>query len=364
MAFSTVPGVGPRRLRLLIEAFGSAKGAWEAREKDLSDIGLPKDVLPQLIAARNSLDIEKFVENMRKTGTTWMTVDDENFPTRLKNINDPPFVLFLKTNLSTHDFFGITHRCISVVGTRKMTAYGQEVTQKLVTELVANGFTIVSGMALGIDGVAHGTAINAGGKTIAVLGAGVDIIYPAAHRSLYFSIIERGGAIVSEVAPGKTVNKGIFPARNRIISGLSPAVLISEGAIDSGSLITARQALEQGREVLAVPGPINSEMAQGTNYLIKQGAKLVTGIDDILETLGVRPKVLETKNGADEKREIPRGANSFEQKVIEFLTKEPLEFDELTQKTGFSAGQLSGTLSALEIRGVISGSDMKFRVRM
>jgi DNA processing protein len=167
-----------------------------------------------------------------------------------------------------------------------MTEYGQEVTAKLTRELSLEGFTIVSGMALGVDGVAHQTSIDAGGKTIAVLGAGVEVIYPREHTQLYQSIFYHDGAILSEVAPEKIVGRGMFPARNRIVSGLAEAVLVTEGAIDSGSLITARMALEQGREVFAVPGPINSALAEGTNYLLKQGARLVTSAQDILESLG------------------------------------------------------------------------------
>lgn len=206
-------------------------------------------------------------------------IADKIYPESLKNIPDPPKVLYCLGNLE------VLRKNIAVVGTRQITKYGQFVTAKLVKELVENNITIVSGMALGVDGVAHRTALENGGKTVAVLGAGVDVIYPREHKDLYNSILESGNLLISEVPPGTLVERKLFPARNRIISGLSEAVLITEAAIDSGSLITARMALEQGKEVLAVPGPITSKYSEGTNYLLKQGAKLVTSVEDILETL-------------------------------------------------------------------------------
>lgn len=203
-------------------------------------------------------------------------ISDTAYPYLLKNIHDPPPILYVKGELPQG-------RMLAVVGTRKMTAYGQEVTARLTRELVEAGFVIVSGLALGVDGVAHQTTLDCGGKTVAVLGTNVEHIYPREHIGLYNSILEHGGGIVSEVAPDVKVVRGMFPARNRIISGLSEAVLVTEGAIDSGSLITARMALDQGREVFAVPGPINSPVGEGTNYLLKNGAKLITSIEDIIE---------------------------------------------------------------------------------
>lgn len=287
IAFSTIPGIGIARLRLLLEFFGSAEKAWNAQESELQKVGLPRDALSGLIAQRKKINPQQYVKYVNNRGVKVITIFNRDYPERLKNIPDPPIVLFIKSNLDTASINKLANqRIIAVVGTRKMTDYGREVTSKLTKELVLNGFTIVSGMALGVDGVAHETTINSGGKTLAVLGTGVDVVYPREHTELYKRIIDSGGAVLSEVAPDKTVSRGMFPARNRIVSGLSEAVLVTEGAIDSGSLITARMALEQGREVFAVPGPINSPMAEGTNYLLKQGAKLVTKVDDILEELG------------------------------------------------------------------------------
>jgi DNA processing protein len=286
VAFSTVPGIGPVRLRLLLEFFGSAQKAWTSLESELQKTGLPMGVLGELLLQKKKLIPQQYSENIRKRGIKIVTIFDKDYPDKLKNIPDPPNVLFIKSRLGTSAIAELSqNKIIAVVGTRKVTSYGREVTAKLTRELVLTGFTIVSGMALGVDGIAHQEAINAGGNTFAVLGAGVEIVYPKEHAGLYRSIVEHDGVILSEVAPDKMVGRGIFPARNRIVSGLSEAVLVTEGAIDSGSLITARVALEQGREVFAVPGPINSVLAEGTNYLLKQGAKLVTKTEDILDGL-------------------------------------------------------------------------------
>lgn len=288
VAFANVSGIGSVRLKLLLEYFGSAEKAWMAPASEITSVGLPKNVLAEFLAQRMKISPHQYYESVVKRGIKVITILDKDYPERLRNISDPPNVLFIKSNLDTVEINSLLkHRIIAIVGTRKMTAYGKEVTAKLASELVGYGFVIVSGMALGVDGVAHGTAIATGGKTLAVLGAGVEVIYPREHKELYQSIIDHGGVVLSEVAPDKYVNKGVFPSRNRIISGLSEAVLITEGAIESGSLITARVALEQGKDVFAVPGPINSPMAEGTNYLLKQGAVLVTGVDDIINQLAI-----------------------------------------------------------------------------
>jgi len=376
IAFSTVPGVGAVRLKLLVNYFGSAEAAWKARETELANVGLPKDVLPQLLEQKVKLNVDQYVENLNDRGINFVTIFDRDYPERLRNIPDPPNVMFFKTGemyvanrgreqQPTSSLLGemVAGRTIGVVGTRKITAYGQEVTEKLVAELVVAGFTIVSGMALGVDGVAHGTAVNARGKTVAVLGAGVEVVYPPSHRDLYNSILEHGGIIASEVAPEKTVVRGIFPARNRIISGLSEAVLVTEGAIDSGSLITARAALEQGREVFAVPGPINSPMAEGTNYLLKQGAKLVTGVEDILTELGYETSSNgQAKAGITGKKQVT-GDTAEEQKVIDLLANEPVEFDELVRKMAVAPAQLSSVLSMMEIKGMVKGESLKYRLK-
>jgi len=360
VAFATVTGIGPARTKLLIDYFGDVQKAWEASFEELGKTGLPKNVLGEFLEQKRKLNIPQYLSNLEKRGIRWITINNPDYPQSLKNISDPPLILFIKSNLNNDEFKKLLQgKLIGVVGTRKMTSYGQEVTQSLVTGLVARGFVIVSGMALGVDGVAHGTTINCGGKTIAVLGAGVDVIYPPSHRQLYDRILESGGAIISEVAPEKTVNKGIFPARNRIISGLSQSILVTEGALDSGSLITARLAIEQGREVFAVPGPINSAMAEGTNYLLKQGAKLVTGINDILEGLGYDTSNINKINSSI----TPiKGDTKEEQKIIDLLQIEPRDFNELVRETKIVSSRLGGILGKMEIEGKIRNISGTYRV--
>ncbi len=359
IAFSTVPGIGPARLKLLVDYFGSVQKAWEAKEAELIKVGLPKDPLAELLKQKNKLNVNQYIENIKKRGIKIVTINSPIYPEGLKNIPDPPNVLFIKEKTDCFATLAMTKRVIGVVGTRKITSYGREVTQMLTTGLVSAGFTIVSGMALGVDGVAHQTTIDNKGTTIAVLGAGVDIIYPPSHRDLYNSILSSGGAIVSEVAPEKFVGRGIFPARNRIISGLSEAILITEGAIDSGSLITAKCALEQGREVFAVPGPINSAMAEGTNYLLKQGAKLVTDVRDILETLGYSSNLTNLSNRSN-KQVV--GDTEEEQKIIDLLRNEEMEFDDLVRQTKISASFLGAILGTMEVKGKIRNSGQVYRL--
>lgn len=357
IAFSTVPGIGAARLKLLRSFFGSAEMAWKASEKVLETVGLPKDALAAFLEQRKKLNIDRYIEEIQKREIKFVTVFDRDYPERLKNIPDPPNVLFIKSHLECEQVCKLAeHKIVAVVGTRKITSYGREVTQLLTTGLVANGFTIVSGLALGVDGVAHGTALNCHGTTIAVLGAGVEIVYPREHKELYDSILGHGGAIVSEVAPDKLVARGVFPARNRIISGLSEAVLVTEGAIDSGSLITARAALDQGREVFSVPGPINSIINEGTNYLLKNGAKLVSSVDDIVMELGYELN----KNNKNNKSNKIVGDTKEEQKIIDLLANEPRDFDGLVQELGMNSGQLAALLSTMEVKGMVRNSQLRY----
>lgn len=377
LAFSTVPGIGAARLKLLIEYFGSAQAAWEAGDIELGKVGLPKDALAAFLGQRKKLNVDQYVEEVRKREIKFVTIIDQDYPDRLKNIPDPPNVLYIKSQLAEEPFDSasqglsvnaqgkqisklVEKKVIAIVGTRKITDYGREVTEMLTAGLVANGFTIVSGLALGVDGVAHGTALNCGGKTIAVLGTGVDIVYPREHKDLYNSILEHGGAIVSEVAPGKLVARGVFPARNRIISGLSEAVLVTEGAIDSGSLITARAALEQGREVFAVPGPINCPVNEGTNYLLKNGAKLVSSVQDILDELGYERT--DKGDGIKDKKKEIKGDTREEQKIIDLLANEPMDFDRLVRELGMRSSLLAALLSTMEIKGILKNSQLIYRL--
>ncbi len=274
IAFSVFPGIGPIRFRKLLDLYGSAKAAWE---QPLSE---------KFVLFKKTFDIEAYIEKLQNLHVFILTLNDAKYPKLLKEIPDPPFLLYIRGR-KTGEPINL-EKTIAVVGTRRATNYGIEVTQRIVVDLVSHGLTIVSGLAYGIDEIAHKTAIEAGGKTIAVLGCGIDIISPPSNARLYWQIGEEGhGAIISETALGMRPDKGMFVARNRIISGISLGVVVIEGADDSGALITARNAAEQGRDVFAVPGPITSQYSRGPANLIKQGAKLVESAGDILEELSI-----------------------------------------------------------------------------
>lgn len=282
LGFSVFPDIGPRRFQLLKGYFGSAKSAWEASESELFKINLGAKIISNFTDFRNNFSFSQFINNLQYKKIRFLTLKDENYPKLLKEIPDPPIVIYLRGNWDQTEKLNIK---VGVVGTRRMTAYGKNSTQKIVSGLAQNGVTIVSGLAEGIDTIAHKTAIENNGKTIAVLGSGIDVIYPISNFDLYFQIIKKEGLIVSEYPPGFKPTKSSFPLRNRIISGLSNAVVVIEGKKTSGALITAKYALDQGKEVFAVPGPINSPTSEATTYLIKQGATIASNAGDIIEEL-------------------------------------------------------------------------------
>lgn len=341
IGFSFAKGIGPLRFKLLHDYFGSASGAWEASEKTFLNIGFGEKLTTNFLEFRKTFDLQKIIEEITYKEIMIVTQIDPEFPPSLLQIPDPPLTLYIKGSLLKN-----FDRCFGIVGTRKPTPYGQQVTEKITRELIEAGLTIVSGMARGVDGIAHRISVECKEPTIAVLGCGVDIIYPPEHNWLYGKIIETGGAIISEVPPGHTVSRGLFPARNRIISGISRGVLVTEGAEDSGSLITAKLALEQGREVFAIPGPINSYLSQGPTKLIKNGAKLVSEVQDILEELNL-PKIPKKVTGIN-------GAQTQEERlVLELLTRGSLHFDDIVKSSHLQVSQVSSILTLLELSGVI-----------
>lgn len=286
VALSVFPGIGPVRFRLLLDYFGSAKAVWRAPLQELKNIKLGEKLSEQFDHFRKTFVVDSYIEQLHNAHVAVLVLSDDRYPPLLKQISDAPFLLYIKSGKTTGKI-DLT-KTIGIVGTRHVTPYGRDVTQRLVAGLVTRGFTIVSGMAYGVDAVAHRTAIDNGGKTIAVLGCGVDIIAPPTNAGLYHAIGEEGyGAVISEMPLGLRPNKGLFPVRNRIISGLSLGVVVMEGADDSGALITARNAAEQGREVFAVPGPITSLYSKGPAKLLKNGAKLVESVEDVIEELGL-----------------------------------------------------------------------------
>lgn len=345
VAFSLFPGIGPVRFKLLYDYFGSAKAAWEAPLSELKAIKLGDRLSEQLVYFRKTLDIASYFSQLEKLHVVPLTIMDAKYPALLREIPDAPFVLYVLGKKREHPLH--LERTIAVVGARRMSPYGREVTERFVTELVSEGFTIVSGMAYGIDAAAHWAAIHAGGGTIAVLGCGIDIIAPPGNARLYQEIAGGGGAIVSEMPLGHKPLKGLFPARNRIISGLSLGTLVIEGADDSGALITARNAAEQGREVFAVPGPITSALSRAPARLIKNGATLVESVDDILEVLGMKKSAAESA----QKRRI--GSTKEEQMILDTLSETRRQIDDLVRLTGLTAQNVAAILTILEIRGLV-----------
>ncbi len=341
IALAAAPGIGPVRFKLLLTHFKSAEVIWRADETTLKKILTPA-LFNQFTKFRKSFDIERYFDKLSKLNIKVITLDDDNYPKLLKEISDAPPVLYVRGGIPKSE------RAIGVVGTRKMTSYGREVTEILVRDLVAAGFTVVSGLARGVDSHAARVTIGNEGKTIAVLGGGVDRIYPSENKALAEEIVNGKGAVLSEFPVGMDSVPGNFPARNRIISGLSLGVLVTEAGEDSGSLITAGLAGEQGREVFAVPGPIYSKLAKGPAVLIKQGAKLVMNIEDILEELQVSDQRLVTSGQGEIK-----GDSAEEQAILNLLQEGPVHIDEIARVSKLSAAKVGSILSLMEIKGKI-----------
>lgn len=341
VGFSRVPGIGPARLRALMDHFGDIRQAWGASAATLRAIGFDRRTIETFLALRGKLDLAAELARVSRLGATVLTWDSPDYPPLLKNISDPPPVLYVQGELLPRDEWAL-----AVVGTRRASVYGREATRALVSGLAAGGVTIVSGLAHGIDTYAHRAALDAGGRTIAVLGSGVDIIYPAQNRKLA-ELIASSGAIVSEYPLGAQPEGGNFPRRNRIISGLSLGVLVVEGSKRSGAMITADYAAEQGREIFAVPGNILSPNSAGPNQLIQQGAKLVTTIGDILEELNLTMVV----EKAEAREIIPD--NEAEAVLLKHLSAEPVHVDELGRVTGLPISEVTSTLTLMELKGKI-----------
>lgn len=347
LGFSVFSGVGSHKFSKLLSEFGSARKAWKADDSGLKNV-LGKKLGERFIDFRNEFSVEKYLEKLEKSKVWFITSGDPNYSRLLLQISNPPLVIFGKGQKfdSLHDELGKT---MGVVGSRKPTFYGQEITEKFSSELSLSGFTIVSGLALGVDAISHESALKNGGKTIAVLGCGVDCCTPSANQNIYNKIIDGNGCVISEVPLSYMPGKGLFPARNRIIAGLSQAVLVTEGAEDSGSLITAELAFKFNRKVFAVPGPINSALSRGPYKLIEKGAKLVTSAEDILKELRINDEGLRIKKDKVRLRNLTKE----ERKILEVLENEDLYFDEIVKKTGISSQVLGSALSMMEVKGDI-----------
>lgn len=372
LGFSVFSGIGPVKFSSLLKKFGNAKEAWSAKQTDLNNV-LGEKLANKFEDFRKEFSIENYLKKLEKKKVSFITKNDKEYPKLLKEIEKPPFVLYIKchsefisgsNNLPAgkagmlkqvqHD-----NERIAVVGTRKITQYGREVTEIFTRELVEAGFTIVSGLAIGVDSIAHKTAVENGGKTIAVLGCGVDCCTPISNQYLYDKIIDKGGAVISEVPLSYLPTKGSFPARNRIIAGLSLGVLVTEGAEDSGSLITAEHALSESRRVFAVPGPITSSLSKGPFKLIQKGAKLVTSAEDIIREFQISNIKFQIPNKS-QIQNTKRGENKEEELILKILENEKLHFDEIARKAKMNPSKAGSILSVMEIKGLVKSLDGGF----
>ncbi len=349
LGFNLVPGIGAKRLRALVHAFGDVETAWHAPERELAEVGLDRRSVRNLLEARVRLDLDAELAKVEAAGVRILTWDDPDYPVNLKRIDAPPPLLYLRGELSPEDEWAV-----AVVGTRRAAAYDREVTHKLTTELARAGVTIVSGLARGVDAAAHRAALDAGGRTIAVLGNGLDRIYPPEHLDLAREIAAHG-ALISEQPLGMRPDARNFPARNRIISGLSLGVLVVACPWNSGAIITAKQALEQGREVFAVPGGILSRNSEGPNRLIKEGATPVTEANDILEPLNLT----QAAQYVDARLALPD--DPIEAQLLELISAEPRHVDDIRREAGLPVNQVSSALAMMELKGMVrSVGGMKY----
>ncbi len=341
LGFNLVPGIGPIRLMRLIERCGSVEAAWYADPGDLAAAGIDAKISKALLDARRSIDLDAALERVISAGVQLLTVADAHYPALLAQIPAPPPLLYVRGSISSADNWGV-----AIVGTRAPSSYGKEATRYFATDLASSGVTIVSGLALGIDAIAHTAALDAGGRTIAVLGCGVDVPYPERNQRLAQRIIEQG-ALVSEYPLGMKPMPSNFPPRNRIISGLSLGTLVIEAGLKSGALITVDFALEQGRDVFAVPGSIFNKTSEGTNRLIRNGAGLVTHASDLLEALNLGVASAQQEIRA----ELPD--DPTEAALLELISYEPQHADLLGRAANLPAPIVAATLALLELKGYI-----------
>jgi len=332
---------GPARIKLLLDYFGSAKKSWNANERDIRQIGLGEERAIGFLRYRHHFDASEYFNRLKKLKIDVIAFNEKLYPENLKDLANSPVALYIKGKIKLVDT-----SAIAIVGSRKMTSYGREVTTKFASELAGYGITIVSGLARGIDTAAHKGALGVGGRTIAVLGCGLDSVYPPENFRLAEEIIG-SGAIISEYPlgyPAKPIN---FASRNRIISGLSRAVIVVEGAEKSGTLLTASCAAEQGRTVFAVPGQITSPLSAAPHFLLKNGARMITSTKDILEELNIQTIV----NREEVERVMP--SDKDEAAVLEILENESLHLDEIVRMSSLDIGKLSARLTVMELKGLI-----------
>ena len=352
LGFSLVSGIGPKTFAMLLKYFKSAEKAWSSNSVELKKAGLSDGLIQKFEKTKNELDIKNYLESLKHKNVTFIALCDKEYSKLLKEIPNPPIVLFVKGDISKIDF----DKTVGIVGTRKITSYGREITKLFSSGLSSSGITIVSGLAMGVDAEAARSAIEVKGKTIAVLGNGVDLCFPSSNEALYDKILEGNGIIVSEYPLGTSPSVGSFPSRNRIIAGLSIGVLVTEGAEDSGSLITADYAFKFNRKVFAVPGPITSSLSKAPLKLIERGAKLVVDAEGVLKEL----KMQNSKFKILTQNSKVKGETKDEQKILSILENESLHFDEIVRRLKSEPSLIGSTLSILEVKGAIKSLEGGF----
>lgn len=344
IGFSKIAKVGPARFKKLYSYFPDLKTAWQANAQALQQAGLEEETVQEILIKHHEINLDQEWENLTKEKIQAITIKDALYPKLLKEIFNPPALLYYRGDLKADDEFAV-----AIVGTRQLSNYGRQATLEIAGELARQNITIISGLALGIDALAHQAALEAKSRTIAVLGSSVDnqSIYPAANRFLAEGIIAGGGAVISEFPIGTIPMPFHFPQRNRIIAGLALGTLVVEAGELSGALITARFALEQNREVFAVPGSIYNPGSLGPNNLIKMGAKTVTTARDILETLNLTQvtQFIETKKISPDTKE--------EEILLKYLSREPIHIDKLVRDSDLAIAQASSTLLMMEMKGKV-----------
>jgi len=367
IALSNVPGLGNYKNKLLLESFKTPQNIFEALPEDLKSLKGIGNTIVNSLKTEKKLLLEKAAEEIEKAfkkGFSIIAFNDQAYPSQLKEIADPPLVLYSKGKFVPEDRFSI-----AVVGTRSPDSYGKKIAFQITSQLAGFKFTIISGLARGIDTIAHRAAINSGGRTIAILGCGLDIAYPPENMDLIEEIASCG-VVISEFPPGTEPAARNFPGRNRIISGLSRGVLVVQAREKSGTLHTVNSALEQGREVFAIPGPIDKELSRGTNSLIKEGAKLVENVMDIIEELGPVNANNATQGIMEfDCREEPSPAETElskeEKTVLSIISQqEEIYIDDIIRGCNLPAGNVSSMLSILEIKGLIKRKRGYFFTRL
>ena len=342
VAFSRISRIGSVRAGLLQSHFSSMEEAWKASAAELMAAGLDRGTVTSIVNSRSSIDPEAEVEGLQKANIKAYCWLDDEYPGRLREVDDKPPVLYVRGNLLPDDEWAL-----AIVGTRRATPYGRQAAEHFATDLSRHRITIVSGLARGIDAVAHRAALAAGGRTIAVLACGLDLVYPPEHAKLAQEIMQHG-CLLSDYPPGTQPRSEYFPRRNRILSAISLGVLVVEGDVDSGALITARIALDQNREVFAVPGSIYSPTYRGANKLIRDGeAKLVAIAEDILEELNLTMATHQL-----ELREV-LPADPTEARLLKVISNQPIHIDEVQRASGLPIATVSGALAMLELKGMV-----------